>query len=115
LTPHLLKGETKVSLVVKGKTGLMYQVVGRHFEPFRKDDAPAKPVLAVEMEFDRTKLSTADLLKATATLRYHGTSATYNVIVELPIPPGFTVDAGDFAEMVAAKKGQKFSGTARQA
>src|SRR5262249_24346954 len=115
LTPHLAKGETKVSLVAKGETGLMYQVVGRHFEPHRKDDVPAKPVLAVDMEFDRTKLSTADMLKATATLPYHGRSATYNVMVDLPIPPGFTVDAGDFAEMVAAKKVQKFSVTARQA
>ena len=53
-------------------------------------------------------------LKAKGTLRYHGKEATYMVIVDLGIPPGFTVDGGDFAEMVAAKKLQKFSITARQ-
>ena len=36
------------------------------------------------------------------------------VMLDLGIPPGFTVDAGDFAEMVAAKKVNKFSVTARQ-
>ena len=35
-------------------------------------------------------------------------------ILDLGIAPGFSVDAGDFAELVAAKKVQKFSVTARQ-
>src|SRR5439155_823834 len=66
------------------------------------------------VEYDRTKLSTSDLLKAKATLKYHGEVPTYMVIVDLGIAPGFVVDAGDFAEMVAAKKVQKFTVTARQ-
>ena len=36
------------------------------------------------------------------------------VMLDLGIPPGFTADAGDFAEMVGAKKVQKFSLTERQ-
>ena len=68
----------------------------------------------VGVEYDRTKLSTSDLLKAKATLRYHGEAPTYMVIVDLGIPPGFTADAGDFAEMVGQKRVEKFSITARQ-
>ncbi len=37
------------------------------------------------------------------------------VMLDLGVPPGFTADAGDFAEMVGAKKVQKFSLTERQA
>src|SRR5262249_49088704 len=48
------------------------------------------------------------------TLRYHGRVPTYMVIVDLGIPPGFTVDGGDFAEMVQAKRVEKFTVTARQ-
>jgi hypothetical protein len=114
LTPHLKQGETEVSIEAKGETSLMYQVVGRHFEPHAKDAKPARPILEVDVAYDRTKLTTADLLKATATLRYHGPVPTYMVIVDLPIPPGFTADAGDFAELVAAKKVEKFTVTARQ-
>ena len=36
------------------------------------------------------------------------------VIVDLGIAPGFRVDAGDFAELIKAKKITKFSVTARQ-
>jgi hypothetical protein len=36
------------------------------------------------------------------------------VMLDLGIPPGFTVDAGDFAEMVGAKKVNRFNITARQ-
>jgi hypothetical protein len=114
LKEHLKSGDNEVSLVVKGETSLMYQVVGRVFLPRGKEAPPAKPLLEVNVEYDRTKLSTRDVLKATATLKYNCTIPTYMVIVDLPIPPGFTVDGGDFAEMVRAKKVQKFSVTARQ-
>ncbi len=66
------------------------------------------------MDYDRTKLSTADLLRAKATLKNSGKEYASMVMVDLGIPPGFTVDAGDFAEMVAAKKVNKFSVTSRQ-
>ena len=91
----------------------MYQVVGRHFEPFRAGP-PAKPVLEVVMGYDRTSLSTKDVLRAKATVKYNGKVPTYLVIVDLPVPPGLTVDAGELAELVGAKRIQKFSVTARQ-
>jgi hypothetical protein len=70
-------------------------------------------MLDVVVRYDRTKLSTKDLLRAEATLRYHGAAPTYMVIVELGIPPGFTVDPGDFAELVGAGRIQKFQVTPR--
>jgi hypothetical protein len=113
LTEHVRTGRNEVTLQVKGETGLMYQVVGRHYEAW-KPEAPAKPLLDVAVKYDREKLSTKDLLRAKATLMYNGQVPTYMVIVDLGIPPGFTVDAGDFAELVGAKRIQKFSVTQRQ-
>jgi hypothetical protein len=107
-------GKNEVQIQATGETNMMYQIVGRHFESWQRHPAPAKPIMDVEVTYDRTKLSTKDLLKAKATLKYHGKLPTYMVIVDLGIAPGFTVDAGDFAEMVAAKKIKKFSVTARQ-
>jgi hypothetical protein len=107
-------GKNEVQIQATGETNMMYQIVGRHFESWQRHPAPQKPIMDVEVTYDRTKLSTKDLLKAKATLKYHGKLPTYMVIVDLGIAPGFTVDAGDFAEMVAAKKIQKFSVTARQ-
>jgi len=114
ISSHLRPGASEVKIEVKGETSLMYQVVCRHFEPHRREVTKERPVLEVDVAYDRTKLSTADLLRATATMRYNGKTPTYMVIVDLPIPPGFTVDGGEFAELVAVKKVQKFSVTARQ-
>jgi hypothetical protein len=114
LTEHVRPGANDLAIEVQGETGMMYQVVARHFEPWVTKEQK-KPLLDVSVEYDRTKLSTADLLRAKATLKYNGEVPTYMVIVDLGIPPGFTADGGDFAEMVAAKKVQKFSLTARQA
>ncbi len=57
-------------------------------------EAPAKPLLEVSVNYDRTQLPTADLLGATATLRYNGAEPTAMVMLDLGIPPGFTADAG---------------------
>ncbi len=114
LKAHVRPGKNEVQIRTTGTTSLMYQIVGRHYEPWARQPAPARPVIDVAVEYDRTKLSTNDVLKATATLTYRGKVPTYMVILDLGIPPGFAVDPGDFAELVGAKKIQKFSVTDRQ-
>jgi hypothetical protein len=107
-------GRNDVEIDVQGETSLMYQVVGRYFEPWKPQPPAEKPPLEVAVEYDRKSLSTSDLLRCKATLRYHGKIPTYMVIVDLGIPPGFNADPGDFAEMVGQKRIQKFTVTARQ-
>lgn len=111
---RLTVGANEVEIQVQGETSMMYQLIGRYFEPWKKPLVEKKPNLDVAVSYDRTSLSTADLLRAKATLKYQGEIPTYMVIVDLGIPPGFTADAGDFAEMVGKKQIQKFTMTARQ-
>ena len=88
-------GPNEVTVEVRGETGLLYQVVGRHFVP-HKAGPPAKPVLEVVMDYDRTSLSTKDVLRARVTVKYAGQGPTYMVIVGLgssssaPTPPPAT-------------------------
>jgi hypothetical protein len=107
-------GTAKVEIAVDGETNLMYQVVGRYYLPWKKDLTPQKPAFDLSVSYDRTKLATNDLLHAKATLRYNGKLPTYMVMLDLGIAPGFTVDAGDFAEMVNKNKVKRFEITARQ-
>jgi uncharacterized protein YfaS (alpha-2-macroglobulin family) len=107
-------GRNQIEIDVDGETQMMYQIVGRHYMPWEAKREPAKAALDVAVDYDRTELSTRDVLRATATLRYDADTPTYMVIVDLGIPPGFTVDAGDFAEMVGSGLVEKFSVTARQ-
>ena len=65
LMDHVRTGPNEVTVEVKGETGLLYPVVGRHFEP-HKAGPPAKPVREVAMSYVRTRLSPADQLRAKA-------------------------------------------------
>jgi 5-hydroxyisourate hydrolase-like protein (transthyretin family) len=108
-------GENTVQIKAAGETGLMYQIVGRCYQPWKKEARPTvKSGFQIEVTYDRTKLSTSDLLHAKATVKYDGALPANMVMVDLGIAPGFTVDAGDFAEMVKAKKINRFSVTSRQ-
>jgi hypothetical protein len=108
-------GENQVKIEVQGETSLMYQIVGRHYEPWKKVVQPSeKQGFDVRVDYDRTRLSTSDVLRAKATLTYHGRLPANMVMIDLGIAPGFTVDTGDFAEMVAKKEVNRFSVTSRQ-
>jgi hypothetical protein len=113
LKAHTVTGPNRVEIEVKGETNLMYQLVGRYFEPRKDRVAQAKPVLDIRVDYDRTKLAANDTLRARATLKYNGPVPTYMVMVDLGIAPGFAVDPGDFAELVAKKRVQRFSVTQR--
>jgi hypothetical protein len=110
---HVRTGPNEATVEVRGETGLLYLVVGRHFVP-HKAGPPAKPVLEVVMDYDRTSLSTKDVLRARATVKYGGKGPTYGASVGLPVPPGFTVGAGELAGLVGARRVQKFGVAARQ-
>jgi uncharacterized protein YfaS (alpha-2-macroglobulin family) len=108
-------GDNKVQIQAGGETGLMYQIVGRCYQPWKKEQKPTvKSGFQIDVAYDRTKLSTSDLLHAKATVKYDGALPANMVMVDLGIAPGFTVDAGDFAELVAKKQINRFSITSRQ-
>ncbi len=107
------KGETEVAIEVKGETSLMYQIVGRHHVAYPTKIEQAK-LYDVGVDYDRKELSTKDKLTATAKVKYNGQVPTSMLMLELGVPPGFTVDAGEFAELVAAKKLNRFDVTGRQ-
>ena len=111
LQKHTTHGDNRVEIRVDGKCSLMYSIVGRHFEPWKEAKPQKEPVFNIDVAYDRTELTTRDILKAKATLKYNGDVETNMVMVELGVAPGFVVDPGEFAEMVDAKKVQKFNVT----
>ena len=109
------KGPNALAIAVEGKSNLMVQAVTRYFIPW--SDAgnleEVKPI-DVRVDYDRTKLAKDDVLKAKGTLRYNGKVATYMVIVDLGLPPGFQLDPSAFEKMVEGKKIEKYSATSKQ-
>lgn len=109
------KGGNALSIAVGGKSNMMYQAVARYFIPW--SDVPnleeIRPI-EVRVEYDRAKLAKDDVLKAKGTLRYNGKEATYMVIVDLGLPPGFQLDPSAFEKMVEKKQIEKYSATSKE-
>jgi uncharacterized protein YfaS (alpha-2-macroglobulin family) len=102
-----------------GTGGLAYQVAGRYFVPWQRENA-MEP-LSIEVSYDRTKLAENDIATATATITSHLAATAKMVMVDLGIPPGFDLQSEDldaFAEKSAGGRGghlEKYSLTATQA
>jgi hypothetical protein len=107
------KGSNAVTIEVEGESNMMYQIVARHYVPWGEVREEEQP-LSIDVKYDKTQLSTADVLKADVKFEYRGAQETFMVIVDLGIPPGFTVDSSNFEKMVAEGRIDKFSLTARQ-
>ena len=112
--PATRKGKNTVTITADGKSGMMYQVVGRYFLPWTAGGPEPTQPIAIDVSYDRTELTTDDLLTANVHFAWRGAVTTYMVIIDLGIPPGFTVDQGCFAELVSQNKIEKYSVTGRQ-
>lgn len=108
------EGANALKIEIDGKSGMMYQIVSRHYLPWELAAGEGESTLAVDVAYDRTELRAGDVLKATATLRYTGEATTYMVIVDLGLPPGFMLDPEAFEKLVADGAIEKFTATSRQ-
>ncbi len=118
VSEHLVPGDNLVELAFQGKGSFNYQVCGRYYVPWSAvpKEEREKP-LDIRVAYDRTTLSKDDTLVAKVTVDYRAAVPAGMVIVDLGIPPGFDVDAGSFAELIARRgtpKVEKFSLTGRQ-
>lgn len=95
--------------------GLMYQVVGIHYVPWdrvRKDKGAQ--VLSLDLAYDRKRLAADDVLTATVTAEYLGRGATDMVILDLGIPPGFSLQTQELDKLKRDKVIEKYTATGRQ-
>ncbi len=107
-------GENQVALSFAGEGSALYQVVGSYYMPWKAIDRPDREPLTIEVEYDKTSLAKDDTVTANVTVRNNTPATTSMVVVDLGIPPGFTVDGGEFAELVGSKKIDRYSLTGRQ-
>lgn len=108
-------GENSVEISVPKKTGLMYQIVGRYYVPWKDVAVEDKhePV-EIAVTYDRTKLAVEDKLVTNVKVKYNAASPTFMVIVDLGIPAGFTLLPDAFDKLLADKKIDKYTATGKQ-
>jgi hypothetical protein len=101
-TDKAMPGENRLSIDIDGKRAILYQVTTEYFIPWSNvADAPAgKEALTIRVQYDRSELEVNDVVTADvqARLRVKGTAKM--ALLDLGIPPGFTVLAEDLAALV---------------
>ncbi len=96
-----------------------YQVVFRYHEPDTVDrpapdakaDRAADP-LSIRLEYGRTAIAVDETVTAVASVVNNRSEPAPMVILDLPIPAGFAIDADDLAGLVKAGSIAKFQITA---
>ncbi len=108
-----VEGDNTVELSLEGQGNMFYQVVGRYYLPYR-GLRPGKEPMSIEVKYDKTELAVSDTVGCKVTVTNNRPAAAKMVIVDLGLPPGFTVLTEDLNALVKDKVMEKYSLTGRQ-
>jgi uncharacterized protein YfaS (alpha-2-macroglobulin family) len=106
LSSHLSAGRHTLTLAEPTGSAANFQVAFRYHVPSAK--GPTEGRLGLTVRYDREKLRVGETVAALASVAKHGTKSAPMVMVELPIPAGFTVVADSFARMMEEGKIAKY-------
>jgi hypothetical protein len=107
------EGRNEVRLSLTGKGSVLYQVVSRYFVPFEKIPPPPRPVLSIDVDYDRTDLAKDEIVTGRVRVTNNTAAAAVNVVVDLAVPPGFEVLKEDLRALVG-KEISRFEPAGRQ-
>ena len=113
LKSETVEGDNTVKLSIEGQGSMFYQVVGRYYLPYRERHVGKEP-MTIEVNYDKTELAVSDLVQCKVTVTNNRPATAKMVIVDLGLPPGFTVLTEDLNALVEKKAMEKYSLTGRQ-
>ena len=99
--------ENRVEIKVQGEGSLMYQVSGSYYLPWQMLAAYPELVneeelVTIDVDYDRTELSVNDTVEVAVDVRLNQPGGkAESALIDLGIPPGFTVESEDLAALVA--------------
>ncbi|MBI2263624.1 MAG: hypothetical protein HYU64_00400 [Armatimonadetes bacterium] len=108
------KGKNTILLTMTGQGNCMFKVAGKYHIPWEKTRMASEEMLDIHVSYDRTELAKADTVTCKVKVRNLSKKTANMVMLDLGVPPGFEVQAGDFDELVGSQKIQKYSLTGRQ-
>jgi uncharacterized protein YfaS (alpha-2-macroglobulin family) len=104
VSKHFAAGQTEaLTLTEKSRTAAGFQVVLRYHVPEAKKPEKAEP-LTITIDYDRTTLAVGDVVKAKATVTNRMQATAPMVMLDLPVPPGFTAGTDTLEALVKAGK-----------
>lgn len=111
--PDGLTGKNIVELEYAGTGNLSWQLVYYWNQPWTAEQPGQKP-LTIDIKYDKTTLATDDTVEARVTITAHDETITGTVLVDLGLPPAFSLHTEDL--IVAKEQGlvSEFETTSKQ-
>ena len=97
-----------VEIQYEGTGNLMYQVVWTWYEPIAPGVLETTDLLSIDVAYDKTHLGVDDVASATVTVTNNSDAQLDMVMVDLGVPPGFTVLTEKLAAAVEAQEIMKY-------
>jgi uncharacterized protein YfaS (alpha-2-macroglobulin family) len=111
LSAHLRGGANNITLADTTGSDSGYQIAFSYHTP--QYPAPANEPLGISIDYDRTDLTVGQTITATATIVNHMPATAPMILLDLPLPAGFSTDATEFENMVKAGQIAKYQITPR--
>jgi uncharacterized protein YfaS (alpha-2-macroglobulin family) len=102
LSRFLAPGTQRLTLRTADDTAVNYQLLFRYHVPGEPRVEGPEP-FSVRLEYDRTDLTDGQSVKATVIVANRMKQGAPMVMLDLPIPPGFALEADDLARAVRAQ------------
>ena len=99
LTPQISQSH-QLSITDRSGSGTGFQLTHRYHVPGENRVAAAVEPLDIKLAYDRQEMRVGELIKVRATVTNQMTQLAPMVMLDLPIPGGFSVARGDFDAMV---------------
>ncbi|HKZ69612.1 MAG TPA: hypothetical protein VJ020_06015, partial [Anaerolineales bacterium] len=94
--------ENTITIDAVGQGSLMYQVSGSYYLPWASGGVSAGETAPVKINlaYDRTELSVNDTVAVNVSVELTGAAHADSALIDLGLPPGFTVEAQDLNALV---------------
>jgi uncharacterized protein YfaS (alpha-2-macroglobulin family) len=109
-------GANRVQIELEGGGNLMYQVATRYYLPWGEvEPTPeTEELITIDLSYDRTQLSVNDEVTVDVRVRLNEEGVVKMALIDLGVPPGFTVLTEDLSRLVEQKVIARYELTGRQ-
>jgi hypothetical protein len=109
-------GANRVQIEVEGGGNLMYQVATRYYLPWDQvlPTPETEELITIDVAYDRTALAVNDEATVNVGVRLNQEGVVKMALIDLGVPPGFTVLSEDLSRLVEQRVIARYELTGRQ-
>jgi uncharacterized protein YfaS (alpha-2-macroglobulin family) len=109
-------GENRIQIEMAGGGNLMYQVSTQYYLPW--EDIPLVPeaeeLMSIDVAYERTELAVNEVVAVDVEVRLNQVGVVKMALIDLGIPPGFSVETDDLSKLVDEGVISRYELTGRQ-